>query len=221
MSETTTIQPPSTASAAPPLDTFLRRHLTGQMLRYQVGQQMFCPTCERILDWQNAVSLDLTGKKTGKLYFTKVFCGPCFDGLTVDAAVKAATEKSGEEIEVNVTDGRAFLDEDEKSTAKVSDTPATFRHAKGNWTRHAVQGYRVEFEGLDWGVFFLYHNDESKTWYVCDEATGAAIGRNGNRDVAVREAERALRKAGKKKFLAAKARLLKQQREHQPQPVPA
>lgn len=221
MSETITSQTAPTPPTTPPLDNFLRRHLTGQMLRYQVGQQMFCPTCERILDWQNAVSLDLTGKKSGKLYFTKVFCGPCFDKLTVEAAVKAATEKSGEGIEVTVTDGRAFLSEDERSNAKVSDTPATFRHAKGNRTRHAVQGYRVEFEGVDWAAFFLYRNEEAKTWYVCDEETGASIGRNGDRDVAVREAERALRKAGKKKFLAAQARLLKQQRQRQPQAVSA
>jgi hypothetical protein len=178
---------------------------------------MFCRACEICLDWQDAVSLDLTGKKTCKIYFTRVFCGKCFDKLNVQAAVKTAREKTGEEIVVTTTDGRQFLDDHELTSAKVAETAETFSQRAANWTRHDVQGYRVEIERIDWGRFFLYQNATTSNWHVCEEETGAAFSTSSNRQAALREAEQSLRKAGKKKFLAARTRLLKQQKEHLPE----
>ena len=55
----------------------LERKLTGNLLRYQVGQQMWCRGCQNLLDVRHSVSLDLL--RAGELLSTTSYCGEGWD----------------------------------------------------------------------------------------------------------------------------------------------
>ena len=82
----------------------MREEVTGNMLRYQVGQQMFCPVCSAILDYRRAVSVDVMVK--GKLHRTAVSCAPCWDTDLGPKIHAMATKLADQGVTVETVDGR-------------------------------------------------------------------------------------------------------------------
>jgi C4-type Zn-finger protein len=81
------------------------------MLKYQADHQMFCPSCQGVLDWHRAVSIDFTRLSDDKLVFTTMFCAKCYDGkakANIDHARTQGSKHFGEELTVKVTDGRTW-----------------------------------------------------------------------------------------------------------------
>jgi len=83
------------------------------ILRYHVGQVMFCPTCRNIMDARRAVEVDLM--RGPELLSSVVACAPCAD-KQVDAVRKMA-EKHGYTLTVN--DGRKLFARPARKANKV------------------------------------------------------------------------------------------------------
>jgi hypothetical protein len=155
----------------------LERRLTGNLLRYQVGQQMWCRGCDNLLDVQNTVSLDLL--REGELLSTTAYCGDCWDRARAVARAKA--RRLGCVLEV--TDGR---------TADPDDVPCDPRPcvrlgARGPFftrkpKRVAVRGVAVTFHGDEVPAlvrqqrWFAYRNPQGG-WWVVHEGLGLAAAR--------------------------------------------
>jgi hypothetical protein len=78
----------------------LERMLNRQLLRFACGTAIFCPSCETILDCDDAVSFAVAGR-------TGIRCGSCFDSQLTDAAQQAGitTDDARTKI-VDLVDGR-------------------------------------------------------------------------------------------------------------------
>lgn len=120
----------------------LERKLTGTMLRYQVGHQLWCRGCENMLDVKRSVSMDLS--RDGVLLSTTMYCGDCWDRSRAVARAKA--RQLG--VSVKITDGR---------TVDHDDVPCDPRQcvrigARGRFLTRSpkfvpVRGVAVEFHG--------------------------------------------------------------------------
>ena len=84
--------------------TTLADHMNEELLKYAVGRQMFCPQCERCLDWRNAALVTGTYLGSPKDELVRCSCGRCSDEYV--AMVQAASEKTGVPVELEVVDGR-------------------------------------------------------------------------------------------------------------------
>lgn len=85
-----------------PLEARLKRN----MLRWHVGQVIFCPCCGAVMDYRRAVEVDVL--QAGKLAKSLVVCASCFDGK-VKANAKAMVEEMPRlDLTVEITDGRSF-----------------------------------------------------------------------------------------------------------------
>lgn len=73
-----------------------------EMHKSQVGMQIFCPVCQKVLDHTQAVSLDVMQNE--KLLYHKVFCVVCWD--TKVSKEKLQTTKDKIEATVSWFDGR-------------------------------------------------------------------------------------------------------------------
>lgn len=155
----------------------LERKLTGQMLRYQAGQQMWCRACERLLDVRDAVSLDL--RREGRLEATAMYCGDCWDNgapSIVETAVKRG-------FAVEVIDGRTLDDDglpcDPNQGWRFGDH-GTFRTRLRDGAKD-VRGISVEFVGDDVPLlarqqpWFAY--TERRTWFVVHKTLGMSVSR--------------------------------------------
>lgn len=87
-----------------PLD-MMRRTVERNMLRFQVGQAIFCPACKRILDTRRAVGLDFyRGEELGG---SKVVCTSCYDAKLGGGKLEAQLEGTG--LSLKVIDGRELF----------------------------------------------------------------------------------------------------------------
>ena len=84
----------------------LERQLKRNMLRWHVGQVIFCPACGGILDFRRAVEIDVL--QAGKLVKSMVVCAGCFDGKVKDNAKGMLQELSHLDLALEITDGRQF-----------------------------------------------------------------------------------------------------------------
>ena len=195
------------------LDNFLVRQLTAQALRYQVGQQLWCPGCQQCLDWQNAVGLDLVGKASQKLHFTRVVCGTCWDqGIrqNVPTAVTECARHTGEEIEAKVCDGRLFIDEDTLASVKIGTTKEPVTRMLHDGQMIHTEGYRVIITGCEWAEGIACQDAKTKTWWVIEPETGFAMGKGPTRSAAAVAAEKSVRLAGQAKYLKVKTKAQRQ-----------
>lgn len=90
------------------LESFTEARLRQQMLQAQAGQQIECLKCGRILDWRNAVSVDVSRDGNGgALLFTKVLCGQCADVLLPGFPERIGALENGQ-LHIEITDGRTY-----------------------------------------------------------------------------------------------------------------
>ena len=90
------------------LESFVEANLRRQMLQAQAGQQIFCRKCNRVLDWRNAVSVDVSRDGNGgALLFTKVLCGQCADVLLPGFPERIGALEDGR-LHIEITDGRTY-----------------------------------------------------------------------------------------------------------------
>jgi hypothetical protein len=185
--------------------------LQGNMMRFQVGQQMFCPACHSILDWQDAVAIDFENPDKSCI-FTKCYCGTCFDlriATNVNQARVDIEAKVQRPVSVKITDGRQYLDDHGTLVNAVMQeelVPCKTRFKKDGWVD--VLGFRVDFNDMPWaGHCFVYQSDVDKMWSVVESRTGSAISRSGSRQSAIWAAARRLAKVGEEKFLATVAKM--------------
>lgn len=86
-------------------------------MRHSVGRQMWCITCDSILDCQRAV--EVTVWVNNDVALLRVYCGSCADRLLAPAPeAQQQTERSltragveVTEVRVEYVDGRAYTDE--------------------------------------------------------------------------------------------------------------
>ncbi len=57
--------------------TEFERTAKRNMLKWHVGQTIFCPGCQNVLDCKRAVEVDIS--KDGELKASKIFCAQCWD----------------------------------------------------------------------------------------------------------------------------------------------
>ena len=84
-----------------PVDSSIADYVKPQMLRFQVGQAMFCPACRQIMDCAAAVAIDAL--KNGTLVTSKVMCARCYDKRI---APQLDSMKAELGCEFDITDGR-------------------------------------------------------------------------------------------------------------------
>lgn len=75
--------------------SFMERKLKREILRYQVGRQMWCPVCDGLLDVRRAISIDVYAG--GRLRGTQAYCLPCWDVHSVDIKLRVRQAIDGHE----------------------------------------------------------------------------------------------------------------------------
>jgi hypothetical protein len=86
----------------------IEQHLKGEMLKYHVGQTIFCQRCSKIMDTKRAVEVDIHAGE--QLIKSLVVCADCYD-RKVEMTVKSlpAETKDGRPVKVEVNDGRVLF----------------------------------------------------------------------------------------------------------------
>ena len=196
-------------SHAPTVEDFLKTQITGNLLRHAAGRQIFCRHCQGILDWQRTVILEIRGKQSGKTHGTIIICDACYDAKSENlaSAATAGEAKAKEPLEVEITDGRDFTDDNHRVEYHIAQEASSYpttrvKHEGGRkiQSKETVQGFPVTFPGMDWAEFFVYQRKEH-VWHVCELQTGAAIGSCATMKGAARKAAESLAKAGREAFL--------------------
>jgi hypothetical protein len=178
--------------------------LLGNMLRYQVGSQMWCPACHQCLDWQDAVGIDFINPDASVVY-TKCYCGTCYDtriSANINATRLELEHKVQRPVSIKITDGRQYLDDSGAILDAVIQedlVPCKTRHKDVGWVD--VMGFRVSFGDTPWaGQCFVYQS-KSGQWHVIEPRTGSALATSGSRQAAVLRAGQSLLRVGEEKFL--------------------
>lgn len=99
--------------------SWLEKIMNRNILKYQVGQQMFCPRCQGVMDFRRAVGADIyiqkgDDKDTKKLLSSHAWCTACWDNPVykeyVTALARLATKatNAGSDMVFTLTtiDGR-------------------------------------------------------------------------------------------------------------------
>jgi hypothetical protein len=72
------------------LRDFLHEQATNQLLKYAAGKQMFCPMCNKVLDWKTTAILEVSHEVHGKK--SQVGCVKCVDTPAVKERMKKFTD---------------------------------------------------------------------------------------------------------------------------------
>ena len=179
----------------------MEAQVTANMLRYQVGQQMFCPKCDQCLDWQKAVSIDTIGATTQKLYRSVILCAKCADELLpgYSERLHEASVKAGEPFTIKTADGRDFDEDGHYDPAPPPVYGVTMELLAARPKGQSERVSAVEVKSLpDWGRFVVYQF--GKLWFLLDVRTGYSVAKGDTRDEAVRGAWRRMRQVGRELF---------------------
>lgn len=72
----------------------IERTINRNLLKHAAGTAMFCPTCERCLDYRKTVIISMGPRE-------RVVCSTCFDKLCYDLGPKLLENRA-----INILDGR-------------------------------------------------------------------------------------------------------------------
>jgi hypothetical protein len=85
----------------------MKRTLERNMLKFQVGQAIFCPGCKSVMDCRRAVGLDWHDDATDELKGSRVVCASCFDAKLSNGRIER--QSAGPGLHVKVQDGRVLF----------------------------------------------------------------------------------------------------------------
>ena len=111
------------------LDPFLKTHLNRQLLRHSAGRAIFCPGCQRIMDWSRTVVVSFHTK--GACIKTWTLCSTCFDKRreSFTAGMEQVRPKVPD-ISMEIVDGREYAPKRaRKPRSAAPDETAHFRAA--------------------------------------------------------------------------------------------
>jgi hypothetical protein len=151
------------------------QQLTAQMLRHQAGRQMRCAICDDILDWNNAVSVDVVRSERDELVTTTMTCGPCFDAWYHgdDQSLDPIRAKAGGPVTVKITDGRDYTEEGDYQPVPPIRVGGVVEYCIA--TREGavrVQGQWVANGDCPWRRPIAMHRSETGRYVLTDVCTG-------------------------------------------------
>ena len=94
------------------VDSIIRTPVESNLLKWSAGQAIFCPCCDRIMDWRKTVVATIHAAATGKeeqVIRSYVTCAKCWDkrGSVVQEGVdKFNAKQTGSVARVEIVDGR-------------------------------------------------------------------------------------------------------------------
>lgn len=187
-----------------------KERLEFDALKYQVGQAIFCPICEQVLDVHRAVGIDTFADKEAKqLKHTTVLCEACFEQFYP----KDMVAEFRDAVHTVLHDGR-LLDRSGHpffaDGVTLSWVLEKFQ-SKGLDGWHEHDGYPIELMLPRWtqpvkGWVYLL---EKWKWYLVEASCGIAISQSVTMKGAIGRAWRDLSRVGEKKFRRAVEKALK------------
>lgn len=82
------------------MKTCFESEIDRQSLKASVGRAIFCPKCQKLMDYRRAVEFSVWEVASGKCLTVRAICAPCWD------TVQAMVTKPSVKYAVHFIDGR-------------------------------------------------------------------------------------------------------------------